>query len=200
VSLQGTVLWHDSLLGQVPSETVCIQVLDLRDNDLTYLAIREFGDALLDLPLKLLDLRGNPGISSAVVTRLAHDMPGTTIRTGLSRSIKVARRVRMFVQRKPVVKHSKVEKKKLRKDNDRLRTLVRQLESGAPVVELEPNLTIVGPRAKELARHLAELDQIMQEGGMPIASFFGSEKPAVPTARTKGKFKKKKARPRRKPS
>jgi hypothetical protein len=63
------------------------------------------------------------------------------------------------------VKKPKRLKRELKKDNTQLRTLVRQLEQGAPIVELEPNLAIVGRRAKELAQHLTQLDRILQGTG-----------------------------------
>jgi hypothetical protein len=176
VSLQGAVRWRDSLLEEVPSEIVCLQFLDLRDNDLTYVAIREIADSLIDLPLRLLDFRGNPGISATVVTRLAREMPDVRIRTGPSAGVKIPKKIRPFRKTKKP-KGEKIKKRELRKDNRQLRTLVKQLEQGAPMVELEPDLAIVGPRAKELARHLLDLDRILQRSTSGLRSFFFDKPP-----------------------
>lgn len=174
VSVQSEAEWRDSLSTEKSSTPlICLQTLDLRDNDFTYVLVREIFDVMLDLPLKILDFRGNPGISSTVVAELAREKPETTIRTGLSKPVK---------ESKPAKKHyrSKIAQqfltsttgsrptrsssaRGLRRENLRLRNLVNTLENGGEIVEVEPDLAIVGPKARELARHLAELDQMLAQ-------------------------------------
>ena len=77
VSVQSECQWQESLASSgVCAPLVCLQTLDLRDNDFTFAFIREIFDPILDLPLKTLDFRGNPGISGSVVAALSTQMPG----------------------------------------------------------------------------------------------------------------------------
>ena len=174
VSIQSEEQWKESLANDEPdAPLVCLQTLDLRDNDFTYVLIREIFDALLDLPLKVLDFRGNPGISATIVANLAREKPQTIIRTGLSKPVKEskpAKKPYMSKIGRKVLASTADSKptrstaaKGLRRENIRLKNLVNTLENGGEIVELEPDLAIVGPRANELAHHLAELDRMLAQ-------------------------------------
>lgn len=177
VSVQTESQWLDSLSARRPvaSPLVCMQLIDLRDNDLTYVFIREVYDSLLDLPLKVFDLRGNPGITGTLVTSLIKDMPDTKIRTGLSKPIKgskpakkpysskIGRTTASAASSTTSARKRASSVKTLKRENVRLKNLVGDLESGDNIVEIEPDLAIVGPRARELANHLIALDQMIEK-------------------------------------
>ena len=211
VSVQSESQWLESLSARRPvaSPIVCMQIIDLRDNDLTYVFIREVSDSLLDLPLKILDLRGNPGITAAQVTPLAQEMPEATIRTGLSKPIKGSK-----PKKKPY--SSKIGKstepsstagskgkkrassvKALKRENVRLRNLVDDLESGGNIVELEPDLAIVGPRARELANHLIALDKMLEKMNMGTSFLRDSTTHSTSVVKKKPQKKMKAAKKKR---
>jgi hypothetical protein len=166
---------------------LCLQRLDFRDNDLTYVLIREISDDLIDLPLEILDFRGNPGISSEIVSDLARQMPAALFRTGISSPIKTKRLsiAQRTIRATPkITSRPKLPKTALKRDvksgpsvqdlsreNAKLRNLVNELESGGRRIEIEPNLVIVGPRAKELKDHLVRLDKLLRELDLGVPAF-----------------------------
>ena len=201
VSVQSECQWQESLASSgVSAPLVCLQTLDLRDNDFTYAFIREIFDPILDLPLKTLDFRGNPGISGSVVAALSTQMPGTAIRTGLSKPIKeskppkkpykskIGRKLMSSTADSRVTKSA--SSKSLRTENARLKNLVNTLEHGGDVVEIEPDLAIVGPRAQELAHHLIELDKMLEQLQIGRPSFLRDPPRKKKPKKTKLKRKK----------
>jgi hypothetical protein len=193
VSIQGDVRWHNSLSGRVPSPVVCLQHLDLRDNELTVATICEIGDSLLDLPLKVLDLRGNAGLSASVVARLAREIPSTDIRTGPCPAIKQSKRRRKPYRSKIGQKMEASEKKETLKENNGRQGKDEKAEGNEEVVELEPGLTIAGRRARELAAYLGQLDRFMQRAKFGVPSFFASQGGDAPAKAPKKTFKKRRA-------
>jgi hypothetical protein len=186
VSLQGEVHWQNSLARSAGCPIVCLQCLDLRDNFLTSKTICAIGDALLDLPLKLFDLRGNLEISASVVVNLAREMADTTIRTGPSKRIKQSK-----VTRKPY--KSKIGE---RANGAETKMAAGSEAKGNEVIELEPGLSVVGPRARELVEYLAQLDRILQKGKLGVPSFFAPENPRTRKVPTKT-FKRRRSSARR---
>jgi hypothetical protein len=196
VSVQGEVEWHNSLSGLIPSPLVCLQYLDLRDNDLTSRTICEIGDSLLDLPLKVFDLRGNPAISENVVARLGREIPSTTIRTGPSLAIKHGKPRKKPYTSKVGQKSQSSEKEIIRKKGAQRNDEVAQTKESEEVVELEPGLAIVGARARELAEYLGQLDRLMQSSKIQEPSFFRRRETPVPGKVPTKTFKRRKARAR----
>lgn len=204
VSVQSECQWQESLAASGSfAPLVCLQTLDLRDNDFTYAFIREIFDPVLDLPLKILDFRGNPGISGTIVAELANQMPGTAIRTGLSKPIKESKPAKKpyksKIGRKLMSSTSEsrqtrsASSRTLRKENARLHNLVNTLENGGDIVELEPDLAIVGPRAQELAHHLIELDKMLEQLQIGRPSFLRDVPRKTKKLKTKGQRRMKKA-------
>jgi hypothetical protein len=192
VSVQGELQWHNSLSGRVPSPMVCLQCLDLRDNDFTSVTICAIGDSLLDLPLKLLDLRGNAGITGSVVASLAREMSSTTIRTGPSQPIKHGKRAKKPYASK-IGQAARSNENRIVPKDDRKRTAIADCANREDVVEIEPGLTIVGSRARELAEYLAQLDRLMARTKMAVPSFFGRAVDGGSTKVPKKRFKKRSA-------
>jgi hypothetical protein len=193
VSIQSELRWHNSLSREQSCPVVCLQHLDLRDNDFTFITIREVFDSLLDLPLRTLDFRGNPGISAGLVATLAHEIPGTTIRTGISKPIKGPKpKPKLYASKsRPHSVAQDTERPHLRKDNIRLRKLVDHLEKGGEIVEIEPDLAIVGPRARELADYLVQLDEIFKQRNL-APRLLADDREVRPPPGPKKQVKKKK--------
>lgn len=156
VSLQSEKQWKESLAVKATAQIVCLTKIDLRDNEFSYNLIRVIHDSLLDLPITLLDLRGNIGITESVVAPLQQEMPYTEIRTGISQPLKQVKQ-----PSKKKSSFSQQKKKKLENENEKLRDLVNTLKRGSEIVEIAPDLKLVGPRANELAAHIQQLDEIL---------------------------------------
>jgi hypothetical protein len=70
VFVQSEYAWKASLSSGTVTDVVCLQTLDFRDNEFTFEFINVIRDALFDLQLSCMDLRGNDGISDAIVASL----------------------------------------------------------------------------------------------------------------------------------
>jgi hypothetical protein len=190
VFVQAEAAWTTSLSGSAQNEIVCLTTLDLRDNEFTFHFIEEVQYAIIDLPLKTIDFRGNAGISADVVSwvsrRLRETETNTEIRTGGSKPVKpVKTRVSVKASaRPPPLAATKTSKKSrdvriqdLEKENGDLRRLISQLQSGENIVELEPGLEIVGPKATDFVEHIRKLEEMLpaQIGSPP--QFLGQKSP-----------------------
>jgi hypothetical protein len=219
VSLQRQLDWQESLRASgTKAPVLCLQRLDFRDNDLSYTIIRDISDDLIDLPLESVDFRGNPGISSEIISELARQMPTTVFRTGISAPIKTRRdprshrairpqiqlrakgraksesRIVRGIEARPTEKKLKVKSgataEALLMENARLKALLSQLESGSQLIEIEPHLAIVGPRAEELRDHLVRLDGLLRELNLGVPAFLS--KPQKVDKRASGRLSARK--------
>ena len=216
--VQSTVEWKDSLSKNRPgsrSPILCISSLDLRDNEFTFQFIDEIHDPLIDLAImKELDLRGNAGISSTIVADLVNRAPNTTILTGPSKQIKMPKPPPKLyrssssksslstvfpVESPRVQKENRIQE--LEMENERLRTLIEYLQDGTNIVQLEPGLNIVGPRAQELVEHINKLDELLVQSHDGPSVFLSSTVAKVepstevpPSQSPKRKKKKKRAK------
>ena len=168
VSVQSETIWKYSLSEVTTPPLVCISKLDLRDNEFTYNMIRAIHDAILDLPITLLDLRGNIGITSSVVEKLQKEIPHTEIKTGISAPIRGKK------QKKQTTKT-----KNLAQENAKLRGLANSIKRGSEIVEIMPDLAIIGPRANELADHIRKLDKILSSWTNGPKPFFKDNEPEI---------------------
>lgn len=198
VFVQSDGAWKASLTGANRREVVCLKALDLRDNEFTFKFVEDITDPVLDLPLSYIDFRGNAGVSSSVVQsllkRLKKQRRTTEVRTGPSKIIKAAKpkikpvkgspanaSVRRATSRLSTATAKVPRVQQLEEENEMLRDLIAQLRSRENIVELEPGLKIVGPRAAELVEHIRKLDDMLTSysSGPPnflssIASSFAS--------------------------
>ena len=189
VFVQSDGAWKAGLTGANRREVVCLKALDLRDNEFTFQFIEAITDPVQDLPLDYIDLRGNAGVSGSVVQKLLRTLKrqrkATEIRTGPSKIIKAAKPkakqakgspaaagVRKTASRLSAVKTSRVQQ--LEEENEMLRDLIAQLRSGQNIVELEPGLKIVGPRASELVDHIRKLDDMLTSYSSGPTNFLSS--------------------------
>lgn len=176
VFVQSEAAWKDSVLGE-PTETVCLQSLDLRDNEFTHKFIDIIADSLLDIPLKLLDLRGNSGLTQSMVKDLQKDVPNTKILTGISPLPKsklpvfatydASDKNRRAESRSSSSSHRRIQE--LENENQRLHALIDELQMGVNVCNLEPDLMIVGQRAQDFVEQISKLDELLakSEHGPP---------------------------------
>ncbi|EAY17072.1 hypothetical protein TVAG_297510 [Trichomonas vaginalis G3] len=166
VFVQSEADWKDHVLG-VPSQNVCLQSLDLRNNEFTYQFINIIEDALLDVPLKLLDLRGNNGLTQTMVKKMQSKVPQTKILCGICPDVKFEKPKEEPPQQEPQRRSSSRASNKfkrihdLEEENQRLRALIEELQIGVNVANLEPGLMIVGPRAKDLVTEITKLDNLL---------------------------------------
>jgi hypothetical protein len=164
-SVQAECAWHASLArGAAPPAAVCLCALDFRDNEFTFEFVAAVQWALRDLPLERLDLRGNAGVSDAVVAALRRDVGADRILTGRAGPLPGAR----AAPRRPAdgprrqTREERLERiRDLAQENDALRRLAAFLREGSNVVELEPGLTIVGERAGDFVQQIRRLDGLM---------------------------------------
>ena len=170
VFVQSEAQWKESAMGNRSSETVCLQSLDLRDNEFTYQFVNIIEDAILDLPLKLLDLRGNTGLTSNMLKQLQQKVPRTQIKCGLSPLPKSTLPQYLTEQQQHVPIERKTAKgpsartkriQKLEDENRRLHALIEELQMGVNIAELENDLLIVGPRASEFVTQVTQLDLLL---------------------------------------
>lgn len=206
--LQNEVEWVNSLYTrnekQGQSPILCLSNLDLRDNEFTFEYIDTISDPLIDLGvIEVIDLRGNAGITSTVVAKLIPQIPNTTVLTGPSKPIKAQKPPSKIFKSISSLSNTKSKRslsgtkdstgrgspsrcspktekrvKELEIENERLRTLIEYLKSNSNIVELEPGLNIIGPRAGEFVEHVVRLDQLLvtaQDG--PPCFLSSSSKP-----------------------
>lgn len=184
--VQNEVEWRNSLSqkhsgsGQPP--ILCLTNLDLRDNEFTFEYIDIIKYPLIDLRvIKVLDLRGNAGISNTVISDLANDIPNTTILTGPSKPIKAPKpppKIFRSISEASKTKNNPSENTKpaitsesktkmdlriqeLEVENERLKLLIDYLQNNTKTVQLEPGLKIVGPRAGDFVEHIEKLDELL---------------------------------------
>lgn len=169
VSLQSEMQWKESLRSEENAPRICLTKIDLRDNEFSYNLIRIIHDDILDLRPSLLDLRGNIAITESVISYLQREIPYTEIKTGVSPPERTKKSLKK-VQSKP--KRVQTKKKKLENENKKLRGLVDTLKRGNEIIEIEPDLAIVGPRANELAEHIKQLDAILSSWEQGPKPFF----------------------------
>lgn len=179
VSLQSEIKWRESFRSKEDASPpfICLTKIDLRDNEFSYNLIRIIHDDILDLPLTVFDLRGNIGITDTVICHLQKeieearkgqiDIPITEIKTGVTPPVKKKKSVK-----KGKKKTNQSKKKRLEDENERLRGLVDTIKRGSEMVEIEPDLAIVGPRANELAEHIRQLDAILSSMNKGPKPFF----------------------------
>jgi hypothetical protein len=185
VFVQSEAAWVASLSGSKQQELVCLHTLDLRDNEFTYQFIDEIQDVILDLPVTVVDFRGNAGISESVLAKLVRKLResgrNTEIRFGPSKLIKQvkprtivssASRPPALMPLIPAVKKTREARiQELEEENAILKNLIKQLNDGDNVVELEPGLTIVGAKAAEFVEHINRLDAMLPEYAAAAAPF-----------------------------
>lgn len=185
--VQNEVEWRNSLSqkhsGNGQSPVLCLTNLDLRDNEFTFEYIDIIKYPLIDLRvIKVLDLRGNAGISNTVVEDLEKEIPNTKIITGPSKPIKspkppskIYRSVSQFSKTKTSPSEipktdifdetpkTKMDLKiqELEVENERLKQLIEYLQNNANIVQLEPGLKIIGPRAGVFVDHIVQLDKLL---------------------------------------
>lgn len=169
VSLQSEIQWRESLGSKGSAPLICLTKIDLRDNEFSYILIKTIHDDILDLPLSVLDLRGNIGITDTVICHLQEEIPYAEIKTGVTPPVKKKKNA---AKRKKKTKKLQSKKKRLEDENERLRGLVDTLNRGPEIVEIEPDLKIVGPRASELAEHIMQLDAIISSIDKGSRPFF----------------------------
>ncbi|OHT16118.1 hypothetical protein TRFO_13444 [Tritrichomonas foetus] len=196
--VQNEVEWRDSLskknAGRHQTPVLCLSNLDLQDNEFTFQYIESIQDPLIDLRIvKVLDLRGNAGISSTVVSNLVKSIPDTTVLTGPSKPIKSPKpQPKLFKsptysksslsisspngspQSPKSLKEQRLQA--LETENERLKLLIECLQTGNNVVQLEPGLNIVGPRAAELVDHIVKLDDLLARAQDGPPSFLSSSR------------------------
>lgn len=172
VSLQSEIQWKESLGSKGNAPIICLTKIDLRDNEFSYNLIRIIHDDVLDLPLSVLDLRGNIGITESVVSHLQEEIPYTEIKTGVSPPIK---KKNYYKKGKKKVNKVQSKKKRLEDENAKLRGLVDTIKRGSEFVAIEPDLAIVGPRANELVEHIRQLDAILSSMNKGPRPFFENE-------------------------
>ncbi|KAK8894734.1 hypothetical protein M9Y10_023171 [Tritrichomonas musculus] len=196
--IQNEAEWRNSLStkhsGSAQCPILCLTNLDLRDNEFTFEYIDIISDPLIDLRIiKVLDLRGNAGITNTVISKLVTDIPDTAILTGPSKPIKspkpppkIFRSISQMSRAKsttndiPRMVPSGEAKTKmdmrihdLEVENERLSLLIEYLQNGTKVIELEPGLKIIGPRADIFAEHIVKLDELLsksQDAPQPFLS------------------------------
>jgi hypothetical protein len=151
------------------TEVVCLQTLHFRDNELTFEFVDAIRDVLLDLPLRCIDLRGNDGISDAIVEKLRREIGPGELLTGRSDPSQT--------EKEPKKKSEKERRTRIRQledENKTMRTVIGYLREGEHVLDLEPGLTIVGPRAADLVRHIQRLDELLRSCSDGPAGFLDS--------------------------
>ena len=180
VFVQSEEQWRDSVMGTA-TETVCLQSLDLRDNEFTYQFIDIIQDSILDVPLRLLDLRGNAGLTANIVKPLQEKVPRTRILTGLSPLPKckqptyVMDEIPQEKKQPPKQVSARARRiQQLEEENQRLHALIEELQMGVNVAQLEPDLMIVGPRASEFVEQVSQLDLLLAKSEHGPAPFLES--------------------------
>jgi hypothetical protein len=177
--VQSDYAWRKSLSREKVTEIICLQELDFQENEFTFEFIETMKWVLHDLPLKMLDLRGNAGISDAIVSGLRKDLGRSKIVTGRSEPIESER---SLSKANSVKKDTRDERQgricDLEEENEALRRFAGFLKDGNSVIELEPGLTIVGPRGIEFVDQIKRLDELMVECDDTREGFADSQTPS----------------------
>ena len=178
--LQYEFSWEDSLISEVTpgmSSIVCLQKIDLRDNLFTSKFIDDVKDALYFEHFSIFDIRGNFGISEAIIAPVRKEIQKLNKKAPKKINIKI------LVGLSALPKESKLMEKKvaslkkhpqkttnseplskiklLEEENRQLKYVIDCLQNHTNIETLEPGLDIVGTQAQQLVSHIRTLDNFL---------------------------------------
>ena len=185
--------WRESLSGFNTNNIVCLNTLDLRDNEFTFQFIKDIEDSLYDIPLKKLDLRGNLGITESFINNISNQLPNLKILTGILLPIKskplfnienISSPNKLLKKKKKIINNSpkKIEEnniipikkhklKELQNENELLKKLIKEIKNKINFTELEPGLYIVGEKSLEAVEELIKINKLLKESNVGIKPF-----------------------------
>ena len=178
--LQYEFSWEDSLISDAPTgatSVVCLQRFDLRDNLFTSQFIDDVKDALYFENFSLIDLRGNFGISEAIILPVRKEIQQLNKKAPTKINIKILVGLSALPKESKLMERKIASSKKhpqktanseplskiklLEEENRQLKYVIDCLQNHTNIETLEPGLDIVGSQAPQLVSHIRTLDNFL---------------------------------------